>query len=247
MHRSRLPVLQPCDQDWAQMPGTATRRHCGACDREVLHLSAMTAEAAIDALIARNGQACVRYRSDAAGEIEFAPAAARRAGPIAVAALALSACAGWAEDPEVVPPGELGMCVPNGDEPDACDDPDARPPAHDEPADPPPAQEEPAPPPPTFERSIVLDHASLAKVEDPATTTGYIAVVSSAGPAPSRSDDGHRFGVLVVARQDPTRSLFDRDSTAGPGRDWEATAELLRMKRQLRREERQRRREARRR
>ena len=93
----------------------------------------------------------------------------------------------------------------------------------------------------------------------PSSTMGTIAVVlaEETPPAPtttpideqpSRSgDDDHCVGMVVVGRQDPTRSLFDRESTAGPGRDWEATAELLRMKRQLRREERQRRREARRR
>ena len=65
--------------------------------------------------------------------------------------------------------------------------------------------------------------------------------------APRSGDDGLTFGTLVYEEYDPTQSLFDRESTAGPGRDWMLVAELWRVKRQLRREERQRRREARRR
>ena len=166
------------------MSGSGARRHCSACDHEVLDLSAMHAEAAIEALIARAGRACIRYRSDAAGEVQFAPPTPRRAGPIATAALALSACAGWAEDPAPIPPGELGMCIPDNDDANACDRDD-----------------------------------------------------------PDRA--GVTLGMVMIVEHDPAKSLFDRESTARPGRDWWTTARLLRMKHQQRREERQRRREAR--
>ncbi len=95
---------------------TPLSRHCAACDREVLDLSGMHAEAAIDALIAREGKTCLRYRTDATGEIQFAPPPPRRPGLIATAALAVTAWAGWAEDPAAVPPGELGMCIPDADD-----------------------------------------------------------------------------------------------------------------------------------
>ncbi len=107
------------------MAGTGARRRCAACEREVLDLSAMRAEAAIDALIARDGRACIRYRTDAAGEIQFAPAPPRRPGPIAAAAIALTTCAGWAEDPATVSPDELGVCIPDADDPNTCDPSDA--------------------------------------------------------------------------------------------------------------------------
>jgi hypothetical protein len=230
------------------MSGTGPRRHCGACDRDVLDLSAMTSGAAIDALIAREGKACVRYRTDAAGEIEFAPPPPLRPGPIAVAALALTACAGWVDEPAVVAPDELGMCVPDGDDPDMCDRPDVPPPADEGPT---PAQAEP-PPTPT-------DRSFTAQVELSPTVMGD---TDGATPAELRKaeqppcdqvtrvrhdqSEGIRMGMLVVYEEDPTKSLFDRKGTATSGPDWTRIAELMRMKRQLRREERQRRREARR-
>ena len=221
------------------MAGSGARRHCGACDREVLDLSAMHAEAAIEALIARAGRACIRYQSDAAGEVLFAPPPPRRAGPLAAAARALSACAGWADDPAPVPPGELGMCIPDSDDANACAHHDAPGPAQS----PPGATTEPSPDPPATDRDYTaqIDIMPTAMGDSSGVSLADLQTLKS---SPSDSD-GVRLGMLVIVQDDPTKSLFDRESTAGPGRDWWATARLLRMKRQLRREERQRRREAR--
>jgi hypothetical protein len=49
-------------------------------------------------------------------------------------------------------------------------------------------------------------------------------------------------GNIEIVASDPTRSLFDRESTGRPGRPWAEIVELMRMRRQLRREQRQRRR-----
>lgn len=74
MHRSHLPILTPCSQRWEAMSGSVTRRHCAACDLDVLGLSAMSADTALDILIAQEGRRCVRYRTDAHGDIQFTPA-----------------------------------------------------------------------------------------------------------------------------------------------------------------------------
>jgi len=78
--------------------------------------------------------------------------------------------------------------------------------------------------------------------------TAIEALIARAGRAciRYRSDAaGVTLGMVMIVEHDPAKSLFDRESTAGPGRDWWTTARLLRMKHQQRREERQRRREAR--
>lgn len=127
MHRSRLPILDPCHERWDAMPGTRTHRHCGSCDREVIDLSAMHAEAAIDTLLARDGRVCVRYKIDSTGHLRFAPPPPTRPAAPLLAALMLTACAGWDSEPETVVPGELGMCTPEQELAGAC-----------EPTDPPP-------------------------------------------------------------------------------------------------------------
>jgi hypothetical protein len=94
MRRSHLPILEPCAEDWSAMTGDARRRHCSSCAREVLHLSAMTAEEARETLAAHAGeQVCVRYSCDAQDNVVFAP---RRPAPLRAAALAtaLAACTG---------------------------------------------------------------------------------------------------------------------------------------------------------
>lgn len=232
------------------MAGAGASRHCGACDRDVLDLSAMPAMSAIDALIAREGKACIRYRTDAAGEIVFAQPPPPRPGPIAVATLALTACAGWVEEPAPVAPGELGMCVPDGDDPGLCDRPDEPPPSPTARTVTPP---EPQPSQPTdrdFTATVDLSPSVLGDTAGatPAELREAAQNKSSKVELPRLDppDDGLRFGMLVLVEEDPTKSLFDREGSGRPGVDWVAVAELRRMKRQLRREERQRRREARR-
>jgi hypothetical protein len=65
--RARLPVLpnirvaSPCAADWNQMIGDERVRHCGACDKNVYNLSAMTRDEAEALIVAREGRLCVRY------------------------------------------------------------------------------------------------------------------------------------------------------------------------------------------
>lgn len=240
MHRSRLPILQACDEDWARMPGTATTRRCAACDHEVIDLSAMTAEAAIDAVFARAGRACVRYRVDADGEIQFAPPRPRRA-PAALA-LSLAACAGWVDEPIAAAPGELGACVPDPDDADAC--------ARDE-APAPIATQTYEPGPAVIEAAATREPAGpLAMPSGPPTegepgepageATGYTVDLEAA------ADGEHYLLGMIIEVHDPHQSLFDRASDA-PSVDWWTTLAALRARRALRREAREERRAERRR
>lgn len=86
------------------MTGDARRRHCSSCEREVLHLSAMTAVEARRALAERPGErVCVRYACDPEDNIVFA---APRRGPLRAVVLvsALSGCAagGWTGEPDAL-------------------------------------------------------------------------------------------------------------------------------------------------
>ena len=42
--RMRLRLVRGCDMRWENMVGDARVRHCGACDREVYDLTAMSAD-----------------------------------------------------------------------------------------------------------------------------------------------------------------------------------------------------------
>ena len=65
--RARLPVLDnirvasPCTADWNAMTGDERVRACGACDKDVYNLSALTRDEAEALIVARNGRLCVRY------------------------------------------------------------------------------------------------------------------------------------------------------------------------------------------
>ena len=85
MHRSALPVLRPCANDWDEMTGTEQRRHCASCDREVIHLSAMS-ERAARRIVARAepGTLCVRYRFAPDGMVRFSSPRARGVSRLAV-------------------------------------------------------------------------------------------------------------------------------------------------------------------
>jgi hypothetical protein len=223
------------------MPGTASGRRCSACDREVLDLSAMHAEAAIDAVFARKGKACVRYRVDAQGHVRFAPRPTRGA---AAAALGVVACAGWVEEPPPAAPGELGMCVPGAEDAGAC--------ARDGEA---PAQERQDAVVEDRQGSDGRDHAGPVAGPVEAAGEAVGGIRSGDGEASGETevgvdlygDDEEEFvlGTLVLEYQDPEQSLFDRESDAQPVVDWWTTKRAMRVKRELRREARQQRREER--
>jgi hypothetical protein len=95
------------------MDGDARRRHCDACDREVVDLSAMSekeARAVVER--AREVATCVRYRARSDGMVVFAPdgaAAAPSAFPLRPIVLGLGLMLGAAAlAPPAVTMGELG-------------------------------------------------------------------------------------------------------------------------------------------
>jgi hypothetical protein len=64
-----IRVASPCPTTWEAMVGDERVRHCGACDKDVFNLSAMTRDEA-EALIAeRVGNLCARYYQRADGTI----------------------------------------------------------------------------------------------------------------------------------------------------------------------------------
>jgi hypothetical protein len=71
MTSSRLPIAldRPCDADWRDMTPRERGRHCGACDRTVHDLSAMSEDEARDLLDANDGSLCIRYVHDASGRV----------------------------------------------------------------------------------------------------------------------------------------------------------------------------------
>ncbi|MDC0666511.1 hypothetical protein [Nannocystis radixulma] len=88
----RLPIVQPCGEDWEAMRPGAGGRHCERCRHEVLDLSALTEGQARRLLAARKGQStCVRARVSADGHALFRRER-QRVLP-AAAAVALAACA----------------------------------------------------------------------------------------------------------------------------------------------------------
>ena len=76
--KARLPVLDnirvasPCKADWAAMTGDERVRHCGACDKDVFNLSAMTRDEAQALITEKAGKLCARYYQRADGTILLA-------------------------------------------------------------------------------------------------------------------------------------------------------------------------------
>ncbi|KIG14781.1 hypothetical protein DB30_06367 [Enhygromyxa salina] len=76
MSRFRLPIKDPCHENWDAMnrEGDA-RRFCESCVKQVHDLSAMTehqARSVLDVESAK-GRVCVRYTADEAGNVNFLP------------------------------------------------------------------------------------------------------------------------------------------------------------------------------
>jgi hypothetical protein len=100
MHRRQLAVVS-CANDWSQMRGSNTVRHCSSCAKDVYNLSMLTEREAEAALAVRPADVCIRYHFDADGQVVFFPeaqlrrrhAASRRTIAAAVAVSAMSACA----------------------------------------------------------------------------------------------------------------------------------------------------------
>jgi hypothetical protein len=179
MRRFHLPILEPCAEDWSAMTGDERRRHCSSCDREVLHLSAMTADEARQALAARPGErVCVRYGCDADDNIIFAPRL--RAAALVTA---LAACTAG----EAVDPAPVSEAVE--EEPQSCDE---------EPVVAPPAQREEELPAVIHVPGAVVDievaapervSVSVTKVKLESITMGVPLVRMDAPPLAARPQE----------------------------------------------------------
>lgn len=72
LRRLRLPIAEPCHENWDAMDGEGARRFCDACQTQVTNLSDMSEGEAKQFLRAKAGKnVCVRYRSDHDGNIAF--------------------------------------------------------------------------------------------------------------------------------------------------------------------------------
>lgn len=75
-----LMIAAPCSQSWDSMPGTDIVRHCGACDRSVYNISAMTNIEAENFLRKHGDSQCMRFyrRSDGTILTDNCPVALRQ-------------------------------------------------------------------------------------------------------------------------------------------------------------------------
>lgn len=77
-HKASLPVLDnirvasPCKADWAAMTGDERVRHCGACDKDVFNISALTRDEAQALITEKAGKLCARYYQRSDGTILLA-------------------------------------------------------------------------------------------------------------------------------------------------------------------------------
>jgi hypothetical protein len=87
MNRDDAPIARPCGADWNAMSPRGTARFCGACDKLVHDLSALSEREARSLLRARSTEGlCIRYLHDANGDIWFGGRGARAAAGLVPAA-----------------------------------------------------------------------------------------------------------------------------------------------------------------
>ena len=109
MKADDIRIPEPCNEDWGRMTPEQRGRFCGACQKKVHDLSAMSEKDAEDVL--RSGDdICVSYLSDKTGAVQFQPDRIvpvgrlfRRASATAAAgfSLALAACAPHGDGPVI--------------------------------------------------------------------------------------------------------------------------------------------------
>ncbi len=96
MRAKHLPIANPCHEDWDAMKPDARGRFCGACDKAVFDLSALTeAEAKVVLARHRDDKICISYCLSRDGVVQFAPPPVTRGRVVAagVLAVAVAACA----------------------------------------------------------------------------------------------------------------------------------------------------------
>lgn len=93
------------------MPREGSRVLCDKCRKPVHDLAQLTEVQARWLLVQHAGESlCLKYRHDRQGRIEFRAPPPPARSVLAVAALALSACAAYAEPGELDSPAEGAMC-----------------------------------------------------------------------------------------------------------------------------------------
>ncbi|MGH1345912.1 MAG: hypothetical protein ACRBN8_30390 [Nannocystales bacterium] len=109
MKADDIRIPKPCNEDWGRMTPEQRGRFCGACQKKVHDLSAMS-EAEAKGVLDSQGDICVSYLSDESGVVQFQPDRIvpvgrlfRRASATAAAglSLALAACAPHGKGPEI--------------------------------------------------------------------------------------------------------------------------------------------------
>lgn len=96
----RLPIANPCHEDWDAMDPRARGRFCQSCAKDVHDLAEMTETEAKSVLAAHAGQRiCVRYNLDVDGSVRFRSEVLPL---VALAGLALAACAPHDRAPDPV-------------------------------------------------------------------------------------------------------------------------------------------------
>ena len=118
MKADDIRIPEPCHEDWGRMTPKQRGRFCGACQKKVHDLSAMSQSDA-KRILDSGGDICVSYLSDHAGVVQFQPERIvpvgrlfRRASATAAAGLSIA----------------LAACAPHGDGP-SLDDADIEQPA----------------------------------------------------------------------------------------------------------------------
>ena len=208
---------------------------CERCHEPVHDLSAMTQVQARLLLAEHAGrQLCVRYRYDRHGQLKFRPPppATATMGLTAATALALAACAGYADPNDVDSPEAAMMCEDvSGYTIPCADDPDATAPGQLQPIEPEVAPDEPAPLEEIDVESVQADDVVPQPDLPDWLAPGAMPEPSGEGcPIPYDGDDYITTGVIV-----------------GPAYDDDAEyEELRRQSRRERRRERRRQRQRRR-
>lgn len=109
MKADDIRIPEPCNEDWGRMTPEQRGRFCGACQKKVHDLSAMSEQEA-KTMLESDADICVSYLSDKTGAVQFQPERIvpvgrlfRRASATAAAglSLALAACAPHGGGPEI--------------------------------------------------------------------------------------------------------------------------------------------------
>ena len=70
MNSNDITIEEPCHENWDAMSGRGKQRFCGSCTKHVNNFSKMTRVEATN-LLKTETRPCVRYSSDAKGEVQF--------------------------------------------------------------------------------------------------------------------------------------------------------------------------------